>query len=256
MLLATVLLPLAFVISVSFRPPAEFYTEGLYLIPKTPTIDAWEQAFEALRRPLINSAMIATGTAAIALVISVPGAYVFGRKEFPGKQAAFYLLFISLLFPHVLLIVPISDLWYAAGLFNTIPGMWLALQVFITPFSIYILRDYFEKLPRNLEESAQVYGCTEFSAFVRVVLPVAMPAIVAVAFLAFLIGWNEFLFANMLTTGTGPRPAIVALFNQTRGTSGDIFWGKLMAMSLIIGTPPTVLYLTARRYLAQAFDIS
>lgn len=255
-LLGTILIPIAFVISVSFRPPEEFFTAGVYLIPKNPSLKAWEQALKFLIEPLKNSLLIASGTTIVSMIIAVPGAYVFGRKDFPGKDIIYYALFVSLLFPHILLIVPITDIWFEIKLYNTVIGMWLALQIFVIPFMIYILRDYFEKLPKNLEEAAQIYGCTEFTAFVRVVLPIAMPAVVAVAFLAFLIGWNEFLFANMLTSGQGPRPAIVELFLLTQGTSGNVYWGRLMAITLILGTPPTVLYLFARSYLGQAFNIT
>jgi len=104
----------------------------------------------------------------------------------------------------------------------------------------------------NLEEAAQVYGCTQFQAFVRVVLPLSAPALVAIAFLAFLIGWNDFLFANMLTTGEGPRPAVVQVFFTTQGGE-RIFWSWLMAGCLIVGTPPVVLYILGRRYLQEAF---
>lgn len=251
LLLAITVLPFLYAFSVSFRPPNEFFGPP-HWIPRNPTIEPWITSFSELRRPLMNSAMIASGTAVLSLLITIPGAYVFGRKEFPGKEVGFYLILIALLFPYILLIVPISDIWNDFGIYNTVPGLWLAYQVFVTPFAIWILRDFFEKLPANLEEAAQVYGCTQFSAFVRVILPLSMPAIVAVGFLSFLTGWNDFLFSNMLTTGTGPRPAVVTLFVTTTGGERN-YWALVMAETLMIGAPPTVLYMVARRYLSDAF---
>jgi ABC-type glycerol-3-phosphate transport system permease component len=245
--------PFVYVLSVSFRPPAELYTAP-HLLPRSPTLEPWRTAVDTLSGPLINSTIIAVGTAVLSLLITIPGAYVFGRKEFPGKRPMFYLVITALLFPYILLIIPISDLWSELGLYNTIPGLWLAYQVFVTPFAIWILRDFFEQLPPNLEEAAQVYGCTQFGAFLRVVLPISMPAIVAVGFLAFLTGWNDFLFSNMLTTGTGPRPAVVSLFLSTAGSEQTI-WTRLMAQTLIIGLPPTVLYIVARRKLSNALAV-
>lgn len=247
--------PLLFVLSVSFRPPTEFFGQSVYLIPKEPTLQAWRDAFGILKQPLINSFLIATGTALLALLISIPGAYVFARKEFPGRQTGFYLILVALVFPYILLIIPITNTWAEIGLYNTIPGIWIAYQVLIVPFAIWILRDFFEELPTNLEEAAQVYGCTQFSAFYRVILPLSAPAVAAVGFVAFIVGWNDFLFSNMLTTGTGPRPAVVALFLSTVGGE-TTNWGLLMAESLIIGTPPTVLYLLSRRYLSEALAVS
>jgi multiple sugar transport system permease protein len=124
----------------------------------------------------------------------------------------------------------------------------------VTPFAIWILRDFFEKLPANLEEAAQVYGCSQFQAFYKVILPLSLPAVMATAFLAFLVGWNDFLFSNMLTTGTGPRPAVVSLYLQTVGGESR-YWGLVMSQALVVGLPPTALYLVARRYLTESFAV-
>ncbi|MFC6825080.1 carbohydrate ABC transporter permease [Halopelagius fulvigenes] len=246
---------LVFIFSVSFMPPTEFFGDP-HIIPKEPTLEAWTSGFAELRDNLVNSFLIGLGTTIVALAISIPGAYAFARKEFYGKKLGFYAIISAMMFPYILLVIPIMDLWNDLGLYNTIPGMILAYQVFVTPFAIWILRDFFAKLPKDIEEAAQVYGCTQFTAFLRVILPLATPGIVAVGFLAFLTGWNDFLFANLLTTGTGPVPAVPVLYGTIGGGSGErVYWGKLMAETLIIGTPPTILYLVARNYLENAFTV-
>jgi len=247
-------LPFVYVLSVSFQPLNEIFVQPPHWIPLDPTISGWTTAFDQLSTPLRNSLIIATGTAVLSLLITIPGAYVFGRKQFPGKEPLFLLVIIALLFPYILLIIPIADIWNTVGIYNTIPGIWLAYQVFVTPFAIWILRDFFQNLPVNIEEAAQVYGCTQFGAFVRVVLPISMPAIIAVGFLAFLTGWNDFLFSGALTTGNGPRPAVVELFITTTG-SEQTDWNLLMAKTLMIGVPPAVLYMVARRQLGEAFSV-
>ncbi|MFC7018850.1 MULTISPECIES: carbohydrate ABC transporter permease [Haloarcula] len=249
-----VLVPLISVVVVSFWSPPEFFGAGPHIIPQEPTLDAWVTAFTGFQDNLINSALIATGTTALALLICIPGAYVFGRQEFPGKEWGFRVIMVALLFPYILLIIPLTDTWYGLGLFNTIPGVILAYQVFVTPFAIWILRDFFEGLPANLEEAAQVFGCSQWQAFYKVILPLSLPAVMATGFLAFLVGWNDFLFSNMLTTGTGPRPAVVTLYLQTVGGESR-YWGLVMAQALIVGTPPTVLYMIARRHLTQSFAV-
>ncbi|MDR9431866.1 MAG: carbohydrate ABC transporter permease [Natronomonas sp.] len=244
--------PFMYVLSVSLRTPAEIYQ--ITLIPETITFQNYIDVFDEFSGPLLDSLFIASGTALLSMAITIPSAYAIGRKQFPGRQAAFYVIILALLFPHILLIIPISDIWNGIGLYNTIPGLWLAYQPFVTPFSLWILRDFFENLPKNLEEAAQVYGCTEFSAFIRVILPLSAPAVVAVGFLAFLAGWNDFLFANFLTTGTGPEPATVELFKNVGGELK--FWETLMAQALVIGIPPAVLYMIGRKYLAKAFAVN
>lgn len=249
------LVPLLFILSVSFMPPTEFFGAP-HIIPYEPTLEAWTSGFTELKDNLVNSFLIASGTALLALAITIPGAYAFARKEFHGKKFGFYAIILAMMFPYILLVIPIMGLWNDLGLYNTVPGMILAYQVFVAPFAIWILRDFFETLPKDIEEAAQVYGCTQFTAFVRVILPLAAPGIVAVGFLAFLTGWNDFLFANLLTTGTGPVPAVPVLYGTIGGGSGErVYWGKLMAETLIIGTPPTVLYLVARNYLENAFTV-
>ncbi|WP_313695003.1 carbohydrate ABC transporter permease [Halorarum halobium] len=253
-LAALVLIPLVIVVAVAFTPSSELFENPAVWLPSEPTTQYWSEGFVELQEGLIHSFVISVGTAVIALFVTIPGAYVFGRKEFFGKRFVFYAIILSLLFPSIVLVVPVTARWLEWGLYNSYHGLWIAFQIFITPFAIWILRDYFSKLPENLEEAAQVYGCTEFGAFVRVILPIARPALIAVGFLAFLNGWNEFLFANLLTTSSGVQPAIVVLYSTLHGGQGEsIAWGILMAEAIIIGTPPAVLYFVAQRGLRGTF---
>lgn len=254
-ILAMILVPFLLVVNISVRPPEEFFGADPHIITKNPTLNAWEQSIGELMVPLRNSFLIASGTALVSLLITIPGAYVFARQEFPGRKFGFYLIMIALLFPYILLVIPITEVWSDIGIQNTIPGVVLAYQVFVTPFAIWILRDFFEKLPSNLEEAAQVYGCTQFQAFYRVILPLSAPAVIATGFIAFLVGWNDFLFSGMLTSGTGPRPAVVHLFVLTTGSEIN-FWAKTMAQTIIIGIPPTILYMISRRYLTESFEVT
>jgi multiple sugar transport system permease protein len=254
LLLAVIVVPFVYVFSVSFRAPAEFFTQDIYLLPKEPTLEPWHESFRVLAEPLKNSLLIASGTMVIALIITIPGAYVFGRKEFPGKKIGFYGIVVALMFPYIILVIPLADIWYGFDIHDTIPGMWIAYQTFVAPFAIWILRDFFEKLPTDLEEAARVYGCTQWGAFRRVILPLSVPAIAAVGFLSFLTGWNDYLFSSMLTTGSGVRPSVVVLFNTTTGSERN-YWALVMAQTLIVGTPPAVLYMVARRHITNAFAV-
>lgn len=249
-----VLVPFVFVVLISFKPPENIFGNPLQIVPSEPTLRNWRMGFEGFRGFLWNSTIAAVGTTILALVITIPGAYAFGRKKFPGREFLFYSIIIAMVFPYIILVIPVRQLWGDFGLFNTFHGLWIAHQIFVVPLAIWILRDFFQSLPMNLEEAAQVYGCTQFSAFVRVILPLSAPALAAVAFFAFLHGWNDFLFTNILTLNNGPVTATVQMYDALQAGTGDrVQWGILMAQALMTGLPPAVFYMFTRRYLTEAF---
>jgi ABC-type glycerol-3-phosphate transport system permease component len=250
--LALILIPYLYVIVTAFKPPEEIYETSW--IPNEISFEAWRDVFviNDFHIYLWNSLIAGIGSALLAIAISLPGAYIFARKEFPLRDPLFYMIVGTLIFPFILLIVPITITWIRLGLFDTFIGLWLAFQIFAVPYSMWILRGYFAQLPRYLEEAAMVYGCTQFQAFYKVMLPLAKPVIVSVLFLAFLQGWSDFLFSNMLTTGDGPRTASVAIYVATAGGE-RIEWELLMVMTLITGIPPVILYMLAQRHLSKTF---
>jgi ABC-type glycerol-3-phosphate transport system permease component len=250
--LALILIPYLYVIVTAFKPPGEIYETSW--LPSEISLQAWRDVFviNDFHVYLFNSLIAGVGSALLAVAISLPGAYIFARKEFPFREPFFYMIVGTLIFPFILLIVPITITWIKIGLFDTFIGLWLAFQIFAVPYSMWILRGYFAQLPRYLEEAAMVYGCTQFQAFYRVMLPLAKPVIVSVLFLAFLQGWSDFLFSNMLTTGDGPRTASVAIYVSTAGGE-RIEWELLMVMTLITGIPPVILYMLAQRHLSKTF---
>jgi ABC-type glycerol-3-phosphate transport system permease component len=250
--LALVLIPYVYVIVTAFKPAEEIYDTTW--LPQRPSLEAWVEVFEVNRFHLYlwNSLVAGVGSAVLAILIAVPGAYIFARKEFRFREPFFYMIVGTLIFPFILLIVPITIAWIRIGLFDTFVGLWLAFQIFAVPYSMWILRGYFAGLPKNLEEAAMVYGCTQFQAFYRVMLPLAKPVIVSVLFLAFLQGWSDFLFSNMLTTGDGPRTASVAIYASTAGGE-RVDWQVLMVMTLLTGVPPVALYMLAQKHLAKTF---
>jgi ABC-type glycerol-3-phosphate transport system permease component len=250
--LALILIPYVYVVVTAFKAPGEIYETSW--LPREISLQAWRDVFviNDFHVYLFNSLIAGVGSALLAVAISLPGAYIFARKEFPFREPFFYMIVGTLIFPFILLIVPITITWIRIGLFDTFIGLWLAFQIFAVPYSMWILRGYFAQLPRYLEEAAMVYGCTQFQAFYRVMLPLAKPVIVSVLFLAFLQGWSDFLFSNMLTTGDGPRTASVAIYVSTAGGE-RIEWELLMVMTLITGIPPVILYMLAQRHLSKTF---
>lgn len=252
LLLAIVLIPYAYAVVTGFKPPNDIYEVSWW--PSEFSLEAWHEVFGVygFQWALWNSFVAGVGSAVLSILIAVPGAYIFARKEFRFREVFFYMIVGTLVFPFILLIVPVTITWIDLGLFNTFPGLWLAFQIFAVPYSMWILRGYFARIPRHLEEAAQVYGCTQFQAFYRVIVPLAKPVIVSVLFLSFLQGWSDFLFSNMLTTGDGPRTAAVAIYTSSSGGE-RVEWAPLMVMTLLAGLPPVILYMLAQRSLSKTF---
>lgn len=249
----SIILPFGYITLSSFKTEDTLRSPEIW-IPRNPTLEQWHHSISVLNilGAMLNSFVIATMTAVLGLLIIVPGAYVFGRKQFPGKDFLFYMVIITLLFPVLLLIIPIAETWMSIGLSDSLYGVAIAIQVFAVPWSLWTLRGYFATFPRSLEEAAMTLGCSEFQAFYKVMLPLATPAIGAVGFLLFLVGWNDFLFSNMITFSQEVKPATVVLFNFTRG-SERTYWGPLMPMTLMMTIPPSVLYILAQRWIQEAF---
>lgn len=252
LILAMVLIPYAYVIVTAFKSPGEVYEISWW--PKEISFVAWYEVFATYRFHvyLFNSLVAGFGAAVLALIIALPGAYIFARKRFVMRETFFYVIVGTLVFPFILLIVPITITWIKTGLYNTLPGLWLAFQIFAVPYCVWILRGFFAQLPPHLEEAAMVYGCTQFQAFYKVMVPLAKPVMISVMFLAFLYGWSDFLFANMLTNSDGPQTASVAIYVATAGGE-RIEWEVLTVMTLVTGIPPVALYMMAQRYLSSTF---
>ena len=252
--LGIVLIPYTYVGLSAFKSPMEMFDVKWF--PDEWSLEAWRYVIFDLQfqNYLFNSFLSGLGAAVIALIVAVPGAYVFGRKKFRGKEGFFYMITLAMLFPFMLLVVPMTIIWIKIGLFDTMAGLWIAYQVFIIPFGIWILRGFFAELPGSLEECAMVYGCTQFQAFYRVMLPLAKPVIISLLFLSFLIGWSDFLFSNMLTTGDGPRTGSVIIYNSAVGGE-RVEWELMMVMTLMAGIPPVILYILAQRQLMKTFSV-
>ena len=251
-ILAVVMIPYAYIIVTAFKGPGEVFETSW--VPEKITLETWEVVFGTyeFHKYLFNSLIAGLGAAVLAIAIALPGAYIFARKPFPFREPFFYVIVGTLIFPFILLIVPITITWIKLGFYNSFIGLWLAFQIFAVPYSVWILRGFFAQLPTHLEEAALVYGCTPMQAFTKIMIPLAKPVVISVFFLSFLYGWSDFLFSNMLTTSTGPQTASVAIYVATAGGE-RIEWEVLSVMTLVAGVPPVILYMMAQRYLSQTF---
>lgn len=202
---------------------------------------------------IYNSLVISLTASLIGIFLAASAAYAFARFEFPGKRAAAGLLFMTQMIPAPLMIIPVYLVIKSLGLGNTYAGLIIALSVTILPFSIMILKGYFETVPKSLEDAARVDGCTAASAFFRILLPLSTPAL-AIAFLfAFTNAWSEFLLASTLIDSIELRPWTLGLMEFSG--SYDARWGLFAAGSVVIALPSMALFLYSSKYVISGLTV-
>ncbi|HTZ25391.1 MAG TPA: carbohydrate ABC transporter permease [Streptosporangiaceae bacterium] len=202
-----------------------------------------------LGRSLLNSAIESGVAMIVTVVLAVLAAYAFARMQFRFKRTIFVSVLATLLLPAYATLIPLYRIMASLGLVNTYLAVILVYVSGFLPLAIWILYNYFNTIPRELEEAAFVDGATPMRALLRVVVPVARPGIAAAAIISFLLGWAQFLFPLILTTNLSTQPVtvIVAALNQQR----IVPFTLLMACGVIAAAVPGVLALALNRYLIQ-----
>ncbi len=202
-----------------------------------------------LGRSLLNSVIESGVAMVVTVVIAILAAYAFARMQFRFKRTIFVSVLATLLLPAYATLIPLYRIMANLGLVNTYLAVILVYVSGFLPLAIWILYNYFNSIPRELEEAAFVDGASPMKALLRVVIPVARPGIAAAAIISFLLGWAQFLFPLILTTNLSTQPAtvIVAALNQQR----IVPFTLLMGCGVIVAAVPGVLALALNRYLIQ-----
>jgi multiple sugar transport system permease protein len=203
---------------------------------------------------LFNSAATATLAIAFSLALTIPAGYALARFPVPGKEFFFVFLLLALIVPYQALITPIFFMFATLKLTNTLVGLAIVHTAIQVPFSLYIMRNSFEAVPRELEEAAVIDGCNSWQALIRIYLPAIRPAIVTVSLFAFITSWNEFLAALVIMNrgATFTLPLVLASARQETSIGGTD-WGMLQAGVTISVIPCVLFYLLLQRYYVSGF---
>jgi multiple sugar transport system permease protein len=196
-----------------------------------------------------NSAIVASAVAVLNVLFGATAGYAFARFRFPGNRTIPLALLGSQMVPAFAIIVPYYIVLRNLKLTNTRLGVIIALLSVTLPFTIWLLRSYFQGIPRDIERQARIDGCDRFTVFWRVVLPLARPGLISAGLFAFMVGWNDFLFASILNTNTDSmlvQPAIAGLYNVRQQSFGSMGAGSLLA-----ALPTILLALVVQRYLVR-----
>ena len=245
--------PFLWMLVTSLKGPQELALQYPTLIPRHPDPGNYARVLvqAGFGRYFLNSALVAVATTLISVALAALAGYAFARFRLPGGKALLLGILATQMFPGILLAIPLYGLLRDLRLLDSLPGLVLVYTTFALPFCVWMLRNYFLTVPRELEESALVDGCTRLGALWRVVLPVARPGIAATGIFSFILAWNEFLYANTFISSAEKRTLAVGLQALIGEFTTD--WGLLMAGAVVTTAPLVLAFLGVQRRLTQGF---
>ena len=241
--------PFLWLLKTSLVPESRIFVRPLEYLPSTVTLENFVMLFERMNflGYFANSFIVAIGSTVLGLIVSMSSSYAFARFRFRGRRFFMTLFLVIPMFPTVLILIPIYDIMRVTGLLNTYASLIVAYSSFTIPFAVWMMTGYFAALPVEMEEAARVDGCSRLGAFVRVLLPTAVPGISATALYIFIVSWNEYTFAAMLAQDEAVRTLPVAL--QFFITEFTVNWGLLAAGGVIVSLPVILLFVVLQRQL-------
>ena len=251
-----ILAPFAWLLISSVSLPADLLAKPLSFIPTSISLDRFaaltfsanpDSSAAGFRAAMWNSLVVASAVTLVGLVVGIPAAYAFARLRFPGRGWLILAFMATYMLPPIALVIPLYQTMSALRLIDTTVALIIIYSSFVTPFVIWIMRGYFEAVSAELDDAARVDGCSRLGALVRVVLPVSTPGIVSTSLLAFLLSWDEFFYALIMTQTPVAKTLPVAL-NDFIGRHG-IDFGMLAAGGVIAAIPPVLIAFAFQRYL-------
>ncbi|MGN6685007.1 MAG: carbohydrate ABC transporter permease [Devosia sp.] len=195
-----------------------------------------------------NSLLVAALAIVLVVALAVPAGYGLARFRFRGKEVLFLVLLLPLMIPYQSLLIPIYMMFAKIGLANTHIGLAIIHAILQIPFSVYLMRNSFEGVPKELEEAAVVDGGNSFQLFTRVALPLVLPGVVTIALFAFITSWNEFLAALIVMNKETLFTVPVMLVGVRTGHLGAVDWGSLQAGIIVSIIPCVLIYVFLQKY--------
>lgn len=250
LMLLFLLFPFYWTFITSVKPSAELFSTPITYWPKTFTWEAYHKLFFDFNflKPMGNSLLVAVCTTLLTIVVSTLASYAFSRYRFPGRKGFMVMFLTNNMFPTVLLLIPLYSMMRQMGLLYTPLSLILAYTTFTIPFTVWLLNGYVAAIPISLEEAALVDGANRATAFLRIILPVLTPSLIATGVYIFMQSWNEYTFAMMFTNEHN-RTIPVALKNLI-GQLG-VQWDLLTAGGIITIIPVCIMFFFAQKRLVE-----
>ena len=241
------LIPVLWIASLSVKP-ADKLSDGKFY-SGSPTFENYETIFkdDTFIAALVNSIGIALIATLISIGLAAMAAYALSRLDFAGKTVILSGALAVAMFPPISIVGSLFDMWRSIGLYDTWAGLIIPYMTFTLPLAIYTLSAFFREIPWELEQAAQVDGATPFQAFRKVIVPLAAPGVFTASILVFIFAWNDFIFANTLTSTDNARTVPAALAFFTGGSQFEQPIGAISAAAVVVTIPIIVMVLIFQR---------
>ncbi|HEY3352456.1 MAG TPA: sugar ABC transporter permease [Polyangia bacterium] len=242
------LFPVVLVLKKSLSAGQDFAVT-LSPIPENPTLAHFKNVtgHPLFLRQLFNSAVAAAGTTIVGVFLACTAAYAFSRFRFPGHRGGMMVFLAVQMFPATLLMIPLYVLLDRLGLLDNILGLVLVYSTTAIPFCVWMLKGYFDTIPKELEEAARIDGASRFGIFFRIVLPLGRPAIAVTALFSFMTAWNEFIMASTFTSKESAYTLPVMLQHYVGEFTTE--WGSFAAGAIIVSLPVMALFYALQKNL-------
>ncbi len=256
LLAAMFIYPFLLAISTSFKTLPEINQNAVGLIPQTFTLEGYQRLFSFnVGRWTFNSALVATIITVLNLFFASLAGYALARIPFPGSRLAFLGILGTMMIPGIVLIIPMFIVLKTLGLLNNYGG--LIIPKVVTAFGIFLMKQFFESVPKELEEAARIDGATQFQTFFRVVLPTARPALVALIIFSFQGAWNDFMHPLIVVTTNQSLYTLPLGLALLRGGMGqNLLWNSLLAGSMLTTVPMAIIFFIFQRYFIEGISYS
>lgn len=250
--------PFCWLIISSISIKTELLSVPPHWIPKNPTLRSYKEiifggvrttrAARYFKQAVGNSIIVAGSATALCLVIGSVASYSFTRLRFRGRRSLLLMILATQMIPAVGIIIPIYVIMMNLHLLDTHLGLFVTYSSFVLPLMIWIMMGYFQTIPIDIEDAARIDGCSRLGALVRVVLPLAAPGLAATGIFAFIVAWNEFFFALILTeTATKTLPVLISEFSTKFGAD----YVMMSTGGVLASLPPVILALTFQRFIIK-----
>ncbi len=252
-LAAQAVLPLAWMLSTSLKPPREVLATPPTLVPAAPTLENFVRLVRetAFLTYLANSVLVSGLAVLLTMAVGAAGAYSLTRFRFPGREAIARLVLCTYMFAPIMIVIPIYILARRLGIVNTHLVLVLSYSSFCLPFSLWLLRAFFLGIPLELEEAALVDGAGRGRAVWHVVVPLALPGVLATSIFTFTLAWNDYIFTRILIASDELKTLPVGV--QDLFSAAVVDWGLVMAAGVLITIPALAFFLLVQRHLVAGW---
>jgi multiple sugar transport system permease protein len=241
------LFPVYWMIVNSIKTNSEIFAIPATILPSQITFQAYIDTFGSQFPHLITSLIVSIGTVVISLLIATPAAYALAHFRFRWAPVVIFCMLLTQMIPSVTLATPMFLIFNKLGLLNSYWGLILADTTYAVPFDVMILSAFLQSLPYELIEAAFVDGTGEWGAFLRIILPMAVPGIVTAGLFAFLFAWGDFLYGLTLMTTNDIQPISLSIYNYLGQFNSQ--WNNLMAVATLATIPAAIILIACQRYI-------